>query len=487
MEVEVGKIIGGKYRLTRLLGRGGMGQVWVARHKTLEQDVAIKLMTHMDVDEDLAEGAETALARFQLEAQVAASLSKRSRHIVAVTDHGYEQGSPYLVMDLLQGEGLDALLDRDRVLSVDRVVTIVAQTARGLSAAHAEGVVHRDLKPANVFLTRDEDGNPCVKIVDFGIAGLERRAGGSKTPKLTGLGIVLGSPHYMSPEQARGLSEIDRYVDLWALAVVAYEALTGVMPFDGKTPEDTIVRICMDTPKPITEVRPTLPRALDDFFARAFARNIADRFTSAEELAAAFTRAARADDARGSAPSFSDATPPVPPARGSAPSVPDEAAPPILPPTPAPTTVAPTVEETLPTPTPRAGTHRAIALGVVGVVALLAIVGLAWRVAHPPTEPSVAGTGASTIAATTTATTSVSEIPSAAPTITTTVTASAASSASATARLNPTPTVAPPTTGVRPSATSTAMTTASAPATTGTTGTIATVKPPASVDKGAIF
>jgi serine/threonine-protein kinase len=446
LEVEVGKVIGGKYRLTRLLGRGGMGQVWVARHKTLEQDVAIKLMTPMDVDGELAEGAETALARFQLEAQVAASLSKRSRHIVAVTDHGYEDGHPYLVMDLLQGEGLDALLDRDRVLPVERVVTIVTQVARGLAAAHAEGVVHRDLKPANVFLTRDEDGNACVKLVDFGIAGLERRTGGARTQKLTGSGIVLGSPHYMSPEQARGLDPIDRHVDLWALTVVAYEALTGVMPFDGKTPEDTIVRICMDTPKPIREVRPTLPSALDGFFARAFARSVADRFASAEELASAFQRAALGD------------------ARGAAPSLPDLTQP-------APVTEAPTVGEAA--PSRGASTNRTIVLGVLGAVALFAIVGLAWRVAHPSSDGS--------------------ETP-----------------AAATAPSAPAPTSPPPETASTPTASIvTATTTASAPSpraplpsarATVTTTTIASgATPPAStnatprpnasttIDKGAIF
>lgn len=443
MEIEVGIVIGGKYKLTRLIGRGGMGQVWLARHRTLDQDVAIKLMTHYPADTS-GEDEVTAFARFQLEAQVAASLSKRTRNIVAVTDHGYEAGNPYLVMDLLEGEGLDRLLDRERVLAPERVAAIVTQASRGLAVAHAQGVIHRDLKPANVFLTKDEDGKLLVKLLDFGIARLERDRAERLTPNLTGRGIVLGTPHYMSPELARGIGEVDRYCDLWALSVVAYEALTGEMPFEGSTPEDTIVRICTETPRSVRDHRRSLPVALDAFFDRAFSRNVTARFSSAEEMAAAFARAVADEPEDVSA--AREATQPIPLVE---------------------------LAEPVP-PLPTTSSPRKIALGIIAVIAVLSLAGLALKAVRPGDR--VAATVDSVPAATATVV-----IPSAS--VESTVTASAPGTASA----------IPPATSRAPVATTAQSPTLAASrrdAELGASPATATASATASaapIDKGAIF
>jgi len=201
MEFDVGDVIANKYELRRLLGEGGMGKVWLARHKSLEQYVAIKIMAPLKVDVD--EDARTTLRRFQIEGQVAAELSRTSRHIVRVTDHGVHQGVAYLVMELLVGRSLETAFEEGR-LEAREAIGIVA---KGLAAAHAEGVTHRDLKPGNVFLTQSEEGEPLVKVLDFGIARLSRRLEpassaarrASEPTKLTLHGMVLGTADYMSP------------------------------------------------------------------------------------------------------------------------------------------------------------------------------------------------------------------------------------------------------------------------------------------------
>jgi serine/threonine protein kinase len=275
-------IVAGKYELLRKLGTGAMGEVWAARHKSLDEEVAIKLVMS-GVDHEDGTSADS---RFLLEARVAAALSRKTRHIVAVTDHGQDNGLGYLVMELLAGESLDARVARTGALPVKRVAPMITQIARGLSMAHAEGVVHRDLKPSNVFVTRDEEGTAIAKILDFGIAKL-RRGTDRKAAHATQRGFLLGTPAYMSPEQARGKA-IDHRADVWALSVIAYHMLTNAFPFDGETGEELFARICRIEPTPIHELRPDLPPIIGDFFARAFAVRIEDRFQSALALAGAF-------------------------------------------------------------------------------------------------------------------------------------------------------------------------------------------------------
>jgi serine/threonine protein kinase len=280
-----GMIVAGKYELVRKIGSGAMGEVWAARHETLDEEVAIKLVLRV-VDHEDGTSAES---RFLLEARVAAALSRKTRHIVAVTDHGQDGALGYLVMELLEGESLDQRLARTGALPLEKVAPMITQIARGLSIAHGEGVVHRDLKPSNVFVTLDEDGNAVAKVLDFGIAKLRHNQ--RKATHATQRGFLLGTPAYMSPEQARG-KQLDHRADVWALAVIAYHMLTGEFPFDGETGEDLFARLCRIEPVAIRDRRPELPQIVGDFFARAFATRIEDRFQSALALAGAFEQLA---------------------------------------------------------------------------------------------------------------------------------------------------------------------------------------------------
>ncbi len=280
-EPEVGHTVAGKYDLLRLLGRGSMGEVWLARHNTLAEEVAVKfLKIDMPGEDELAMW----VSRFLFEAQVAARLSRKSRHIVRVTDHGEESGTAYLVMERLEGTPLVERLGNLPLPDVRRVVT---QVSRGLGQAHADGVFHRDLKPENIFLSNDEDGVILAKILDFGIAGALQK-GRKPVAATTERGLILGTTSYMSPEQAQALKSLDHRCDLWALAVVAYELLTGALPFVGETTEEVFASICMRRMIAIGERRPDLGPEAERFFARAFAADIADRFQSADSLATAF-------------------------------------------------------------------------------------------------------------------------------------------------------------------------------------------------------
>ena len=281
MEIDVGQLIAGKYELVRLIGKGAMGEVWLATHNSLGGEFAIKLVKPSDDEQD-----ENAAGRFQLEAQISAKLSRRTRHIISVSDHGEEDGLAYLVMELLEGESLEQRIKRGGGLALPETVAIVMQIARALEQAHAEGVFHRDLKPANVFLTRDEDGRLLVKLLDFGIARTTKPFR-TRSPVMTGKDMVLGTPSYMSPEQARGLDSLDHRCDLWALAVLAYEALTGEIPWEGSTVEDIFLSICTHRVRPIHSLRPDLPAALESVFVRSFAVKLEDRYATAKELAEA--------------------------------------------------------------------------------------------------------------------------------------------------------------------------------------------------------
>ena len=282
-----GHVIAGKYELVRVLGSGSMGEVWIAHHLTLGEDVALKLLT--PEPSDCAEDPSTATARFRFEAQVAARLSRKTRHIVRVTDHGEEDGLAYLVMELLEGETLERRLTRGRV-ALDEVPRLAAQIARALTEAHAANVIHRDLKPANVFLASDEDGAMLVKLLDFGIA---RATQTHRAPAVfsTGRGLVFGTPGYMSPEQVNPSSKLDGRCDLWALATVVYEMLTGEMPVTGSSGAEFFANLVAGRVIPVHERDPGLPAGLASFFDRAFARNIDERYSSASELAAALAQA----------------------------------------------------------------------------------------------------------------------------------------------------------------------------------------------------
>ncbi len=286
-DLAPGMCIAGRYELRRKVGSGAMGDVWAARHVSLGEEVAIKIVLR-----DVFHGdGSSADSRFLLEAQVASQLSRKTRHVVSVTDHGEDGPYAYLVMELLVGESLDARLARTGPMPPAKVIPIIHQIARALSVAHAEGIVHRDLKPSNVFVTVDEEGKAVIKILDFGIAKL--RASMRRAPITTGdakhstlRGFLLGTPAYMSPEQARGKT-IDHRADVWALVVIAYHLLTGQFPFDGETPEDLFARLCRFEATPISTWRSDLPRLLGDLFSLAFSERIDERFQSAVAFAGA--------------------------------------------------------------------------------------------------------------------------------------------------------------------------------------------------------
>jgi eukaryotic-like serine/threonine-protein kinase len=282
VDIDVGTVIAGKYELVRLLGKGAMGEVWLATHNSLGGEFAVKLVETTDDIE-----AETAAGRFQLEAQIAAKLSRRTRHIVSVSDHGEEGGMAYLVMELLEGESLEARVKRGGRLDLPEAAAIVMQVARALSIAHDEGIFHRDLKPANIFLAKDEDGRLLVKLLDFGIARAVKPFK-TRSPFATSKDMVLGTPSYMSPEQARGLDSLDHRCDLWALATCAYEALAKRIPFEGETVEDIFLSICTFRVLPLHTLRPDLAPEVEAFFAKAFASKLDERFKNAQELSEAF-------------------------------------------------------------------------------------------------------------------------------------------------------------------------------------------------------
>jgi eukaryotic-like serine/threonine-protein kinase len=287
--LKPGAVIAGKYRLERKLSQGGMGSVWAATHLSLDTPVAIKFMTVRLADDPNAalEAREAAFsearARFEREARAAAHI--RMANVVQILDYGIDTNVPYIVMELLVGEDLEARLGRVKRLSPAQAAKILVPIARALQRAHELGLVHRDLKPANIFLAREAD-NEVPKILDFGVAkaiAVEDR----KPSEVTHEGIVLGTPHYMSPEQALNHG-IDARSDLWSLGVILFRALTGKRPFEGSGMIETVVAICTARIPKATEMIPELPPEIDEFFARALARDRTKRFQSAREMSQAF-------------------------------------------------------------------------------------------------------------------------------------------------------------------------------------------------------
>jgi serine/threonine-protein kinase len=273
-------LVAGKYKLTRLLGRGGMGSVWEGVHTTLGNRVACKFIEPQYVS------SADALSRFENEARAAASL--KSKHVVDVYDHGVTpDGIPYIVMEFLAGESLDSRIEKRGALPLAQAAVIIGQVSRALARAHKIGIIHRDLKPENVFLVwDDEDQTDIAKVVDFGIAKFTE-SGSSGISSATKTGALLGTPYFMSPEQARGLKSVDARSDNWSLGIIAYEAITGRRPFDGESVGDLLVRICTTDPAPPSELIPSLPAALDEWMAKALNRDPDHRFQDVREMAEA--------------------------------------------------------------------------------------------------------------------------------------------------------------------------------------------------------
>ncbi|MEM7152476.1 MAG: serine/threonine-protein kinase [Myxococcota bacterium] len=270
--LEAGAVLADRYRLVRILGRGGMGAVWEAEHTSLGTPVAVKL-----IKPELADGERTR-ARFLREARSAAGL--RSPHVVQIFDYGVQDDTPYIAMELLEGESLAERLRRVGRLPPAQVMAIVAQVGRAVSKAHDRRIVHRDLKPDNIFIVEDDDAELC-KVLDFGIAKV--LPGDTTLEADTRSSAMLGTPYYMSPEQAIDASDVDGRSDLWSLAVIAFECVVGGRPFDASTVPALSVQILVD-PIPVPSERGKVPPGFDAWFARATQREPGDRFQSAREL-----------------------------------------------------------------------------------------------------------------------------------------------------------------------------------------------------------
>ncbi len=280
-----GSTLGGKYRLERQIAEGGMASIWLGQHLALGIDVAIKFMK--------PEVAETAdYASFEREARAAAQL--RTEHIVRIYDHGItHEGAPYLVMEYLAGESLADRIDRVGALPPLEVASIVDQMSRALDAAHERGIIHRDVKPENIFIVHDPD-RPygCAKLLDFGLARSRRNA------EKTEGGLISGTPSYMTPEHLRALVPPNPALDLWGLAATAFTALTGRVPFDGKTINELMQNVCI-APLPVpSSINPSLSAGIDEWFAKACARKPEDRFETPAELSRSFAAACGEDPGR---------------------------------------------------------------------------------------------------------------------------------------------------------------------------------------------
>ncbi|MCB9706369.1 MAG: protein kinase [Myxococcales bacterium] len=373
-EAEVGREgerLDDRYVLTRRLGRGGMGEVWEGRHAALDQRVAIKLLV------GVAPTGSMARERFLREARASASL--RHPGIVYVQDFGTRGPDlPYLVMELLEGESLAALIEREGPLPWRRVVALLDEVAAALGFAHAGGVVHRDLKPSNIFLARQADGGVQVKIIDFGIAKIYGDAAGDLS---TQTGVIIGTPAYMSPEQIHD-APVDARSDLYSLGCVAYEMLTACAPFNG-SPTALLVKHVSEHPQPPRVRAPTasIPEDVEAIVLRLLRKNPSHRFASCEELRGALARVAT-----GAPPVEVPSEPltPLPGTRsGERPSLAPLAAGALAPTAPAPTALA---------PAPPVASRRRPLAAIAIAVALVTASAIAWLSARtapsPPTKPT---------------------------------------------------------------------------------------------------
>jgi eukaryotic-like serine/threonine-protein kinase len=291
-----GVVLGGKYKFERPLRKGAMGSVWLAEHLDLKIPVAVKLLAlQTDLEDGSAIPADpsdsspsnargSARHRFEREARAAAQL--KNANVVRVLDYGVSQDTPYMVMEMLDGEDLAGRLRRVKTLSMAEVARILVPVARALQVAHDAGLVHRDLKPGNIFLAQ-EGGDEIPKILDFGVARSSRSLEKANEEDLTVDGMVVGTPAYMSPEQVKGEKDLDHRADLWSLGVIAYLALTGAKPFVGPGAMEMFFQICHNDVRPPSETNPRLPPEVDAILGRALQRDRHLRYQSAREFARA--------------------------------------------------------------------------------------------------------------------------------------------------------------------------------------------------------
>ena len=277
----VGAVLESAYRITRLIGEGGMGAVYEAVQLRLNKRVAVKVMAR-----DLSTNRE-ALARFHREAEITSHLGHP--HLVTVIDFGTAaSGEPYLVMEYLDGTDLDARIRQLGRLPLETAVHITKQVASALSAAHGQGIVHRDLKPANIFLLQASGESDFVKILDFGISKMK-----AARTQLTSASAVIGTPNYMAPEQATGaVDDIDPRTDQWSLACIAWEMLSGRSPFAADDVATLLYQIIHVEPQPLSKRVLALPDGVESVLRRGLSKRMVDRYPSIQDFSRAFEVAA---------------------------------------------------------------------------------------------------------------------------------------------------------------------------------------------------
>jgi len=276
MQLTLGQIYADKYRIVRLLGEGAMGAVYEAENTRIRRRVAIKLL-----HPQIAQKADT-LLRFEREAQAAGRIG--SQHIVEVLDFGeLADGSRFMVLEFLDGTTLEQRIRSRGRLTPEEATPIVCQLLEGLGAAHKAEIIHRDLKPANVYICPKPGGADFVKILDFGVSKFNVL---NDEMSMTSTGAVLGTPYYMSPEQAKGSRQVDPRSDLYAVGVILYECITGQVPFSAETFNELIFRIVLESPPPVESFVPNLDPAFTAIIHKAMAREPGERFQTAEEFRA---------------------------------------------------------------------------------------------------------------------------------------------------------------------------------------------------------
>jgi serine/threonine protein kinase len=277
-EVQEGDVLAGKYRVERVLGEGGMGIVVAATHIALEERVALKFMRAE------ATQREDGVERFLREARAAVKL--KSEHVARVLDVGtLETGSPYIVMEYLEGSDLSEVLIQRGKLTLGEAVEYLLQACDAIAEAHSRGIIHRDLKPANLFVTRARDGAPLLKVLDFGISKMNVL--GDRPESMTQSTAILGSPMYMSPEQMKSSRDVSPTTDIWSLGIILYEAVGGRVPFDEQTIGALMAKVLTQHPPALQTLRGDLPEPFVAVVARCLEKEPTQRYASVAELARA--------------------------------------------------------------------------------------------------------------------------------------------------------------------------------------------------------
>jgi serine/threonine-protein kinase len=348
--VQPGDVLDGKYAVERVIGQGGTGYVVAAQHLVLRRRVALKFLRP-----ELAAQPELG-TRFLREAQSAAQMT--GDHVARVLDADtLSTGEPYLVMEFLEGEDLAAVLRRSGPLSIQDATDYMLQACEAVREAHAHGVVHRDLKPANLFLTRGPEGEPRLKVLDFGLSKVLSEGAGQS---LTGSDHVVGSPHFMSPEQIRTPREVDQRSDIWALGATLFTMLTGRVPFDGRSMIEVCGALLCGPPPCLRRFREDVPEALEQIVLRCLRVEAAERFASVTELARALA--------------------PFAPARRSAPDCPVDGRPAVS----DAGSVVTASRDRAPTGRPPPPVRVAVVLGAVALAGVALLAAFRPRLAPPP-------------------------------------------------------------------------------------------------------